>query len=139
MGGNHTVSSGKVVPEVIVLASLREWRDKFNQNPLDPEVITQGMITLSEIGESALIQAIKYGRKVEEVHESQLEVHGTLELVQVKLDTAISRFEGASSVHDHESESVAIELKGLRKEIQEVRGMSQSLLDHFGIQTKSPG
>jgi hypothetical protein len=138
MSGNHTKSSEQVIPEVIVLANLREWRDKFNQNPLDSEVIAQGMVTLSEIGESALIQAVRYGIKVEEVHESQQEVHEKLELIQSKLDTAILRFEGTALVYEHESESVATELKGLQEGVQEVRGMLQALLDHFGIQFSSP-
>lgn len=137
MGINQLRSSERVASEVIVLANLREWRDRFNENPLDPEVITQGLMTLSEIGESALVQAVKYGKKVEEVHESQQQVKDQLELVQGKLDTAISRFEGSSAVYESESNSVAEELKGLHRGVQEVKDMSQALLDHFSIKVPS--
>jgi hypothetical protein len=133
MGGEYTRSNDKAVSEVTVLANLREWRNRFNDNPLDPEVITEGLLTLSEIGESALVQAVRYGLKVEEVLESQSGVHETLDLIHGKLDTAISRFEGASSVHEHENESVAVELKRLDKGMQEVKNMAQAIIDHFGI------
>lgn len=137
MGSNQSRSSERIASEVVVLANLREWRDRFNENPLDPEVIQQGLITLSEIGESALVQAVKYGKKVEEVHESQQQVRDQLELVQGKLDTAISRFEGSAAVHESESNSVAEELKGLQRGVQEVKDMSQALLDHFSIKVPS--
>jgi hypothetical protein len=133
MGTNQSRSSERVASEVIVLANLREWRDRFNKNPLDPEVITQGLRTLSEIGESALVQAVKYGKKVEAVHESQQQVKDQLALVQDKLNTTISRFEGSSAVHESESNSVAKELKELHRGVQEVKDMSQALLDHFSI------
>lgn len=133
MGSNQSRSSESVASEVVILANLREWRERFNQNPLDTEVITQGLVTLSEIGESALVQAVRYGQKVEEVHESQKQVKGQLELVRGKLDTAISRFEGAAAVHESESNSVADELKRLQRGMQEVKDMSQALLDHFDI------
>ena len=133
MGVNHSRNSDRVGAEVVVLASLREWRKRFDENPLDAEVITQGLITLSEIGESALIQAVRYGQKVEEVHESQQQVQGQLEIVRDKLDTAISRFEGSARVHENESESVAEELKGLQVSVREVRDMSAALLEHFNI------
>jgi hypothetical protein len=140
MGANQSRSSDRVASEVVVLANLREWRERFNENPLDPEAITQGLVTLSEIGESALVQAVRYGQKVEEVHESQQQVKGQLEIVQGKLDTVISKFESSSAVRDNESESVAEELKGLHRGVQEVRDMSQALLDHFSITlpNKSP-
>ena len=110
MGTNRPRSSERVSSEVVALANLRNWRQQFTDNPLDPEVIQKGLLTLSDIGESALEQAVRYGRKVEEIHESQQEVQSQLELVQGKLDTAISRFEGSSSVQGRESESVAEEL-----------------------------
>lgn len=133
MSANQSKSSEKVAAEVIILESIREWRRKFDENPLDPEVITQGLITLSEIGESALVQAVKYGHKVDEVHDSQHKVHEQLGMVRDKLDTAISRFEGSSKVYENESSSVALELKGLHRGMQEVKDMSQALLDHFNI------
>jgi hypothetical protein len=132
MDVNQSRSSERIASEV-VLSNLREWRERFIENPLDPEVIEQGMMTLSEIGESALVQAVRYGTKVEEVHESQQQIHGQLEIVQAKLDTAISRFESSASVHDSESESVADELRGLHTGLKEVRVMAQALLDHFQI------
>lgn len=133
MDANQPRSSEKVQSEVVVLSGLREWRHRFNENPLDPETITQGLVTLSEIGESALVQAVRYGRKVEEVHESQQQVQEQLGIVQVKLDTAISRFEGSAAVHESESNFLAKELKCLHASVQEVREMSQALLNHFNI------
>jgi hypothetical protein len=133
MGVNQSRSSEQIQSEVVVLENLREWRDRFNENPLDPETITQGLLTLSDIGESALVQAVRYGRKVEEVHESQQQVQEQLNIVQVKLDTAISRFEGSAAVHENESNSVASELKCLHACVRELREMSQALLDHFDI------
>lgn len=137
MGANQPRSSERVQSEVVVLSSLREWRHRFNENPLDPDTIAQGLLTLSEIGESALIQAVRYGRKVEEVHESQQQVQEQLDIVQGKLDTAISRFEGSAAVHESESNSVADELRGLHTSVQEVREMSQALLNHFNIKIPS--
>lgn len=137
MGANQSRSSEQAASEVVVLANLREWRHRFNENPLDPKVITEGMMTLSEIGESALVQAVKYGQKVEEVHESQQQVKDQLDQVQGKLNTAISRFEGSSAVHENESNSVAEELKRLNRGVQEVKDMSQALLDHFSIRVPS--
>jgi hypothetical protein len=136
MGTNQSRSSERV-SEVVILANLREWRERFNENPLDPKVITHGLITLSEIGESALVQAVRYGQKVEEVHESQQQVKDQLEIVQSKLDTAISRFEGSTAVHENESNSVAEELKELKSAVKEVQGMSQAILDHFNIKYSS--
>lgn len=133
MSANQSRSSEQVASEVVVLADLREWKDRFNKNPLDSEAITQGMLTLSEIGESALVQAAKNGKKVEEIHESQQQIRNQLELVQGKLNTAISRFEGSLAVHEGESNSVAEELKRLQRGVQEVKDMSQALLDHFSI------
>lgn len=134
MGTNRTRSSERVASEVVVLENLRNWRTQFNENPLDPEVIRNGLLTLSDIGESALVQAVKYGRKVEEIHESQQEVQSQLELVQGKLDTAISRFEGSSTVQGRESESVAEELKGLQTGLQRANEMVKAIVDHFGIE-----
>jgi hypothetical protein len=130
-------SSERVSSDVVALENLRNWRQQFSDNPLDPEVIQKGLLTLSDIGESALMQAVKYGRKVEEIHESQQEVRSQLELVQGKLDTAISRFEGSSSVQGRESESVAEELKGLQTGLQEANDMVKAIVDHFGIEVPS--
>lgn len=125
-------SGEKTNAEVIVLENLRNWRQQFDENPLDPEVIRKGMLTLSDIGESALIQAVKYGRKVEEIHRAQNEISAQLGSVQGKLDTAISRFEGSKSVQDNENESVAAELK-------QVKEMVRAIIDHFGIRVPSAG
>ena len=133
MGASQSRSSERVTSEAVALASLREWREQFNENPLDAKVITNGLLTLSEIGESALIQAVKYGQKVEKVHESQQQVKERLEIIQGKLDTVISKFESSSAVRDNESESVAEELKVLHQDVKEVRDMSQAILDHFSI------
>lgn len=137
MGTNRMRSSERVSSDVVALENLRNWRQQFSDNPLDPEVIQKGLLTLSDIGESALMQAVKYGRKVEEIHESQQEVRSQLELVQGKLDTAISRFEGSSSVQGRESESVAEELKGLQTGLQEANDMVKAIVDHFGIEVPS--
>jgi hypothetical protein len=139
MGINRPRSKERVSSEVVALENLRNWRQQFTDNPLDPEVIQKGLLTLSDIGESALMQAVKYGRKVEEIHESQKKVRDQLELVQAKLDTTISRFESSSTVHENENESVAEELKGLQLGLQEVKDMSRAIVNHFGIEvpTKS--
>lgn len=137
MGTNRPRSSERVSSEVVALENLRNWRSQFEDNPLDPEVIQKGLLTLSDIGESALMQAVKYGRKVEEIHESQKNVQGQLELVQNKLDTTISRFESSSSVQNRESESVAEELRGLQQGLQEVKDMSRAIVDHFEIKVPS--
>jgi len=137
MGTNRMRTSERVSSDVVALENLRNWRQQFADNPLDPEVIQKGLLTLSYIGESALMQAVKYGRKVEEIHESQQEVRSQLELVQGKLDTAISRFEGSSSVQGRESESVAEELKGLQTGLQEANNMVKAIVDHFGIEVPS--
>ena len=123
-------SSEKPAAEVIVLENLRNWRHHFEDDPLDPEVFRKGLLTLSEIGESALVQAIKYGRKVEQIYESQNDIRAKLEGVQGKLDTTISRFESSKSVQDNENQSVADELR-------DVKEMVRALVDHFGI--KLPG
>jgi len=140
MGANQSRSSEIAGAEVVILANLREWRKKFDESPLDAEAITQGLITLSEIGESALVQAVRYGQKVEEVHESQQQVQDQLGLIRDRLNTAISRFEGTAAVQESESNSVAVELKCLHLGVQEVKAMSQALLDHFNIKihTETP-
>ncbi len=125
-------SSEKASAEVIVLENLRNWRQQFDDNPLDPEVIRKGMLTLSDIGESALIQAVKYGKRVDAIYESQNEISAKLGSVQGKLDTAISRFEGSKSVQDNENESVAAELR-------EVKEMVRAIIDHFGIKVHRSG
>ena len=137
MGTYKPGTSEKVSSEVVALENLRAWRAKFEEDPLDPEVIKNGLLTLSDIGESALMQAVKYGRKVEEIHESQQKVQGQLELVQNKLDTTISRFEGSASVQNRESETVADELRGLQQGLQEVKDMSRAIVDHFEIKVPS--
>jgi hypothetical protein len=130
-------SKEKASSEVVALENLRQWRSQFEDNPLDPEVIQKGLLTLTDIGESALMQAVRYGRKVEEIHESQQKVQGQLELVQNKLDTTISRFESSSSVQNRESETVAGELRGLQQGLQEVKDMSRAIVDHFEIKVPS--
>jgi hypothetical protein len=137
MGMNRPRFRGNAASEVVALENLRSWRAQFETNPLDPDVIQKGLLTLSDIGESALMQAVKYGRKVEEIHESQQKVQGQLEVVQVKLDTTISRFEGSSSVQGRESESIAEEMRGLQQGLQEVKDMSRAIVDHFNIEVPS--
>jgi len=141
MGMNRSRSSENVSSEVVALENLRSWKAQFEDNPLNPDVVRKGLLTLSDIGESALMQAVKYGRKVEEIHESQQKVQGQLELVQAKLDTTISRFEGSSSVQGRESESIAEEMRGLQQGLQEVKDMSRAIVDHFNIEvpSKKPG
>jgi hypothetical protein len=133
MGSNRSRSSEKMSSDVVALENLRQWRAQFENDPLDPEIIKKGLLTLTDIGESALMQAVKYGRKVEDIHASQQQVHGKLELVQAKLDTTISRLESSTSVQGRESESVADELRLLKQGLQEVKIMSRAIIDHFKI------
>lgn len=133
MGTNRPRSSERVSSEVVALENLRNWRSQFEDNPLDPEVIQKGLLTLSDIGESALMQAVKYGRKVEEIHESQKNVQGQLELVQNKLDTTISKFESSTSVQNSESETVATQLRELKGGVDELHEMTTAIISHLNI------
>lgn len=119
--------------ELATLEILRNWRQKLTDNPLDPETIQSGLLMLSDIGESALIHAVRYGKKVEEVHESQEQVKGRLQVVQEQISTVISKFESATSVQNNESETVATQLRELKGGVDELHEMTTAIITHLNI------
>jgi DNA repair exonuclease SbcCD ATPase subunit len=113
--------------------TLRFWRNKLGEGPLEQERAQEILSVLTEIADMALEQAIENGRQVTGNQEQ-------LELLKGQLDTIIPKIEANSRIVERIDEELTNGLKELKTEVSEVRDLVASLANHLGVPSKkTPG
>jgi len=119
---------------------LRVLRQRLSVGPLDPKEVHEGFIVLSEVGETALEQAIRNGTKLDSIHEHEHEGKAVLDLVRDQVSVIASKVEITTRFMDKMDSDMCegfrlfkTEIKELRHEVIELKTLVVSLTKHFGI------
>lgn len=119
---------------------LRVLRQRLTGGPLDPKEVHEGFIVLSEVGGTALEQAIRNGNKLDSIHEHSHEGKAVLDLVRDQVSVIASKVEVTSRFMERIDNDMCEgfrlfknEVKELRHEVIELKSLVVSLTRHFGI------
>jgi hypothetical protein len=109
--------------------TLRYWKTKMGEGPLEQEGAQEVLSVLAEIADMALEQAIENGQQGV-VNRNQLEV------LKGQLDTVIPKVEASSHLMERLDGEFTNGLKDLKVELEEVRKIVSTLAAHLGAPVK---
>lgn len=120
---------------------VKVLKQRLTGGPLGTEDVHEGFITLAEVAECALEQAIRNGKALESIHEHSHEDKASLGLVREQVSLVVAKVEATNLFMDRLDQSIVdgfkhveTELKGLKAEARELRSIVVDIALKLGVE-----